>query len=106
MANDRIGADEGALKAGADAAVEAGSTIRRLSDDVEKAVEGTHGRWIGAGAEEFRSLMRQWDQKTESMIVTLDNLAEALGATERARAVQEDSVTSQVSRMRSEMSGI
>lgn len=106
MASDRIGADEGALKAGADAAVQAGGTIRRLSNDVEQAVEATRGRWVGAGAEEFRSLMRQWDEKTESMIKVLDQLAEALGATERDRAAQEDSVTNEVSAMRSAMSGI
>lgn len=106
MAESTIGAQEGALKAGADAALAASASIRRTSDQVQSEVEATRGRWVGAGAEEFRGLMAQWDEKTESMIKVLDNLAEALGATEKDRAAQEETVSSSVSSLKSAMSGI
>ena len=103
---ETIGAEEGALKAGANAALAASASIRRTSDEVEREVEGTRGRWTGLGADEFRGLMLQWDQKTEAIVKVLDNLAEALGATEQDRTAQEESVSSTVSNLKSAMSGI
>jgi WXG100 family type VII secretion target len=106
MADKTMGAQEGALKAGADAALAASASIRRTSDQVQGEVENTRSRWVGLGADEFRSLMSQWDEKTESMVKVLDNLAEALGATEQDRAAQEDTVSSSAASLNSAMSGI
>lgn len=106
MAEPTIGAQEGALKAGADAVLAARAAIRRSSDQVQGEVDGTRGRWVGRGSDEFRALMAEWDAKTETMLKVLDNLAEALGATEQDRAAQEDTVSSTVSGLKSAMSGI
>ena len=70
-----IGAEEGALDAGAKAALAASAAIRRTSNDVEREVEATRGRWVGVGSDQFRALMKQWDEKTEAMIKVLDQLA-------------------------------
>lgn len=106
MAENIIGAQEGALKAGADAVVEARSAIRKASDLVQDQVLATNGRWVGRGAEDFRGLMREWDAKTERMLRVLDTLGEALGATEKDRAAQEDTVSSSIGGLNSAMSGI
>lgn len=103
---DTIGAEEGALKAGATAALTASSAIRTISGQVQGEVDGTRGRWTGLGADQFRGLMGDWDLKTESIVKILDNLAEALGATEQDRAAQEDSVSSTVANLQAGMSGI
>jgi len=101
-----IGAQEGALKAGADAVLEARAAIKRASDQVQEQVQSTQGRWVGTGAEGFRALMGEWDAKTERMLKVLDNLGEALGATEQDRAAQEETVSSSISGLNSAMSGI
>lgn|SRR6478736_6569796 len=103
---DLIGAEEGALKAGANAALTASAAIRRASAAVESEVDSTRGRWTGMGADQFRGLMKEWDDKTEAIVKILDNLAESLGATEQDRAAQEDEVSSTVSSLKSGMSGI
>ena len=100
---DTIGAEEGALKAGANAAIAASGAIRGISGKVEGEVNATRGRWTGLGADEFRGLMQEWDRKTESIVKILDNLAEALGATEQDRAAQEESVSHSVSGLKSAM---
>lgn len=101
-----IGAEEGALDAGAKAALAASAAIRRTSNDVEREVEATHGRWVGVGSDQFRALMKQWDEKTEAMIKVLDQLAADLGATEQDRVAQEDEVSSGVAKLNSAMSAI
>ena len=106
MSDPTIGAQEGALKAGADAVVAARGAIRRSSDQVQTEVDGTRGRWVGRGSDEFRALMAEWDAKTENMLKVLDTLAEALGATEKDRIAQEDTVSSSASSLKSMMSGI
>jgi WXG100 family type VII secretion target len=103
---ETIGAEEGAIKAGAQAAIAASAAIRRTSDQVQNEVESTRGRWVGVGSDQFRALMAQWDEKTEAMIKVLDQLAEDLGATEQDRAAQEDEVTTGVKSLNSAMSGI
>lgn len=101
-----IGAGEGALKAGADAVLEARAAIKNKANEVRDQVDATRGRWVGQGSEDFRALMSQWDAKAENMLKVLDNLADALGATEKDRAAQEESVSSSVSSLGSAMSGI
>jgi WXG100 family type VII secretion target len=106
MAESTIGAQEGALKAGADAVVHAGAAIRKASDEVRNQVLATNGRWVGRGSDDFRQLMGEWDAKTERMIKVLDSLGEALGATEKDRAALEETVSGSVKSLNSAMSGI
>jgi len=100
-----ISAEEGALRKGADAVRDARSAIadrkRQVADEVVSA-----SYWKGKAADDFQTLMRNWDEKAEGLLKTLDGLEHALRGSESDQVAQEDEVSSNVSGLAAGMSGI
>jgi len=100
-----ISAEEGALRRGADAVHDAlvaiGERRKAVLGDVEQA-----SYWQGSAAENFKAMMRTWDEKARGMLTTLDGLELALRGTESDQAVQEDEVSGSISKLASGMSGL
>lgn len=84
-----ISAEEGALKAGADAVAEAKKNIDGQIKTVHKEIERLSGFWTGAAAVAFTDLLGTWDRKASTLNAVLDNLEDALRGTEKAQAASE-----------------
>ena len=100
-----ISAEEGALRKGADAVRDARGAIasrkRQVADEVLAA-----SYWKGKAADDFQALMRNWDEKAEGLLKTLDGLETALRGSESDQVAQEDEVSSSVGNLAAGMSGI
>lgn len=103
--NDRISAEEGALKKGALAVNTAKEGIEREVKKVRGEIEQVRGYWTGGASSTYQSLMSQWDHKTSQLNAVLVTLEEALGGTERDQAATEDQHKTTISGLTSMMSG-
>jgi WXG100 family type VII secretion target len=100
-----ISAEEGALKAGADAVRDARAAVKSRATEVRNEVQSV-SYWKGAAANSFQGLMTEWDSKAEGLLKVLDQLEENLRGTEKDQAAQEEEGTSTVSSLQAGMSGI
>lgn len=103
--NDKISAEEGALKRGAEAVNTAKEGIDREVKKVRGEIEQVRSFWTGSASTTYQSLMSQWDHKTSQLNAVLLTLEEALTGTERDQAATEDQHKTAISGLTSMMNG-
>lgn len=88
---DKISAEEGALRAGAQAVGSAKAGIDGQVKKVRGEIEQVRGFWTGAAANSYTQLMNRWDEETRKLNEILVTLEAALSDTEKDQAATEES---------------
>jgi len=86
---DKQGAEEGALKQGADAVSAAKAAIDNEIKKVSSDIAELGGYWTGESAVKFAGLMANWDEQVNKMNSVLVTLEEALSGTAQDQAATE-----------------
>ena len=100
-----ISAEEGALKAGAQAVNEAKAGIDQQVKNVRGEIEQLKGFWSGGAAASFTGLMTRWEEQATKLNNVLVTLEDALRGTEKDQAASEEQHTQAISGLSSMMSG-
>jgi WXG100 family type VII secretion target len=98
-----ISAEEGALKAGAQAVSEAKAGIDQQVKNVRGEIEQLRGFWSGSAATAFTGLMTRWDEQATKLNNVLVTLEDALSGTEKDQAASEESHQQAISGLSSMM---
>ncbi|MGO2746714.1 WXG100 family type VII secretion target [Microbacterium sp.] len=88
---DVISAEEGALKAGAQAVNVTKTGIEREVRKVRGEIEQLRSIWTGPASVSFTALMARWDDQTNRLNGVLVTLEDALTGTERDQNAGEES---------------
>ncbi len=99
-----ISAEEGALRAGAEAVNTAKANIERQIRTVRGEIEMLSGFWTGAAALSFTQLLGRWDEQANKLNNVLVTLEDALRGTEADQAASEEQHQSTISGLGSMMS--
>jgi WXG100 family type VII secretion target len=86
-----IAAQEGALKAGAQAVGNAKAGIDQQMSQVRSEIEQVSAYWSGDASGSFIQLMQRWDEETKKLNNVLITLEDALGGTDRDQNATEES---------------
>lgn len=86
-----ISAEEGALRAGAEAVSRTKTGIETEVRKVRGEIEQLRGFWTGSAAGAFTNLMVRWDEQSSKLNNILLELEASLLGTESAQASDEDS---------------
>lgn len=89
--NNVISAEEGALRAGAEAVNRTKGEVETEVRKVRGEIEQLRGFWTGAAAVAYTNLMTRWDEQATKLNNILIELEDALRGTESAQASDEDS---------------
>lgn len=100
-----IAAEEGALRAGADAVAEAKDSIDQRIATVRGEIEQLGGFWSGAAASSFAQLLSRWDEESGKLNNVLIELEDALRGTEKDQAQAEDDHQQTIAGLGSMLSG-
>lgn len=100
-----ISAEEGALKAGAQAVNEAKAGIDAQVKNVRGEIEQLRGYWSGGAASSFTGLMTRWEEQATKLNNVLVTLEDALRGTEKDQAASEEQHNQAISGLSSMMSG-
>ena len=98
-----IAAEEGALKAGAQAVQNAKQGIDSQISQVRGEIQEVAGYWKGDAAGAFTALMNRWDEETKKLNNVLITLEDALGGTDRDQNATEESHQQTISSLSSMM---
>lgn len=99
-----ISAEEGALRAGAEAVNTAKGNIENRIKTVRGEIEMLSGYWTGAAALSFTQLLSRWDEQANKLNGVLVTLEEALRGTEADQAASEEQHQQTISGLGSMMS--
>lgn len=101
----QISAEEGALKAGADAVKDAKSKIDGQLSKVRSEIDQLSSFWTGAAAGSFTQLLGRWDEESSKLNNVLVSLEDALRQTERDQAAEEEAHQQTIAGLSSIMGG-
>ncbi|MFG6402280.1 MULTISPECIES: WXG100 family type VII secretion target [unclassified Microbacterium] len=87
--SERISATEGALARGAEAVSGTHVTIHDSTRRVLDELDELSGHWSGEAAQSYSQLVSEWAAGADKLNTVLVRLEEALRATERAQAANE-----------------
>jgi WXG100 family type VII secretion target len=86
---DRIAATAGALRAGAEAVNTAHGDVAEAVARIDREIDELGPAWQGAAHDAYLAMARQWQADVRTLQTSLAELEEALRATERDQAANE-----------------
>lgn len=87
---EKISAEAGALKKGAEAVRDAKQGIDKQVNNVRGQIQQLSGYWTGSAATAFTALLTRWDEQTRKLNSTLITLEDSLRGTEKDQAATEE----------------
>lgn len=100
---DKIAAQEGAMKAGAQAVGSAKAGVDQQVKNVRGEIEQAASFWTGEAAGAYAVMMKRWDEETNKLNQVLVTLEDALTGTERDQVATEESNQQTISGLSSMM---
>ena len=89
--SEMYGQTEKALSKGADFVDQARGDVKNKCGVLSGNIQTMMGGWGGQGATAFNNLMIAWDQKQETILKALDQLAASMKETERDNVSTDES---------------